>query len=66
MKTKNAKKMFGWVHWTSRLLVGLGVGFSAVSGALVIPSLPVGIMTFAGWVVVVTTIVDAVNTVMNA
>ena len=66
MAKKNIKKLLRWVQWTSKTLIGLGVGFFAINGGLVIPNIPVGFMTFAGWVIVGTTIWDAINTVMES
>jgi len=66
MAKKNMKKLLGWVQWTSKTLVGLGVGFFATTGGLVIPNIPAGLMAFAGWVIIGTTIWDAINTIMEA
>lgn len=66
VRKKNMNKMLGVAMWLSRTLVGLGVGFSAITNTLVIPSVPAGLMAFAGYVVVASTIWEAGNVVMEA
>ncbi|MBA7623845.1 hypothetical protein ES703_31244 [subsurface metagenome] len=56
MAKKNARKLFDWLVWIASTIVGLGVGFAAIKSTLVVPFIPAGVMTFFGWVVVITTI----------
>lgn len=66
MAKKNMKKLLVWVQGVSKTLIGLGVGFFATSGGLVIPNIPANFMVFAGWVIIGTTLWDAINTVTEA
>ena len=65
-KLKNGEKLVGAARWLSKVLIGLGIGAFAISGGLVIPSIPAGFMVFAGWVAVIGTGIDAINDVMIA
>lgn len=65
-KIKNGLKLIALSKWISKSLIGLGIGFFAISGGLVIPNISAGVMAFAGWVAVITTVIDVYGDIIGS
>lgn len=65
-KNKNGQKIVAIAKWVSKTLIGAGISVSAITGALVIPSVSPGVMAFAGWVALIGIAIDAGSDVMEA
>lgn len=51
--------------WIVGILVSLAVGFGMVSEVLSIPGIPYGLTAFAGWVVVVLTLLGLILAIID-
>ncbi len=62
-------KAVHFIGWLTGVLVALAVGFSMTKGGALydsIPYIPTALTAFAGWVVVILTIVGAVLAIVDA
>lgn len=57
-------KVVAFVAWLTGILVSLAVGFGMVSGTLTIPYID-PIVPFAGWIVVILTLVSVVLAIID-
>jgi len=66
--TKNKiNKILGWIMGITATIVSLTIGFSMISGTLLLPTWLGGNNTamFAGWIVIITTALSVLGTVFN-
>jgi hypothetical protein len=66
---KKVTKLLNVVAWLTGVIVSLAVGFAMTGGSLTVPwldSLGLGVVTvFAGWVVVITTLLSVILAVLK-
>ncbi len=63
-KTGALSKTVSFIAWLTGVLVSLAVGFGMTSGTLSIPYIE-PIVPFAGWIVVILTLVSVVLAIIN-
>lgn len=64
MAKKAERKFLGFVAWLTGVIVSLAVGFALISGTLSVPYLGI-VNVFAGWIVVVTTLLSLVLAILK-
>jgi len=62
---KRSNTVMGVVAWLTGVLVSLAVGFAMTAGTLTVPYVPAAVTVFAGWVVVITTLISAILAIVN-
>ncbi|MCK9596019.1 hypothetical protein M0R19_02455 [Candidatus Pacearchaeota archaeon] len=63
--TKRSNTVMGVVAWLTGVLVSLAVGFAMTARTLTVPYVPLAVTVFAGWVVVITTLISAILAIVN-
>lgn len=63
---KPVNKLLSAIVWIAGVLVALAVGFGLINTVLVIPAVPEILTIFAGWVVVVLTIIGVIMAIAEA
>jgi len=63
---KQQKGLIGVLMWLVGVIVSLAVGFGMTSGTLTVPYIPEIIVSIAGWVVVVATLLGVVMAIIGA
>lgn len=68
MAKQHGVKLLNIVTWATGVLVSLSVGFAMIDGILTLPNYlggSIGVDTFVGWVVVITTAISAVLAILQ-
>ena len=58
-------KLLAFVVWLTGVIVSLAVAFAMTDGTLVVPYIPSAVSVFAGWIVVLTTILGIVLAIVK-
>ncbi len=64
-KTGPLGKILQLLLWFTGVIVSLAVAFGMIDGVLSVRFIPIGIMAFFGWVVVVTTILGVLVAIIG-
>lgn len=64
-KKKNIKALMEWFIYIATTIITLGVAFLATSKGLIIPYIPSVVLVFAGWIVIIITVVGFILKIVD-